>query len=60
MDLAVTLAIVGLAALYIGWRAWRTLRPDPDEACGGCATSGCPATKDLADEIAELPVRKVP
>ena len=60
MDLVVTLAIVGLAAAYIGWRTWRTLRPDPDEACGGCASSSWSAVQDLVDEIAELPVRKVP
>jgi hypothetical protein len=54
MELALVLALVAGAALYLGVRAWRTFRPRRGAAGGcGCASTkaGCPAASGTARRI---------
>lgn len=52
MQLALTLAAVGLAALYLARSAWLTFRPRAGRGCG-CAGAkpGCPAASEAVRRL---------
>lgn len=53
MDTVAVVLLVGLAALYLGRRVFRTLRVGDEGSCGCASASSCPAASDLASRIHE-------
>jgi hypothetical protein len=43
---------IALAALYLGWRGWRSLRPTKGDCAGGC---GCANKKPADTQHAVIP-----